>query len=248
MPAASRGSDPAPMDIAGCHARGAVVDLDRPFGTIVAGCDGRPGGRDALRLADWLRRYGNGRIVAVRAFPYPVATPTMTPRNGARPGRPTQAALERELRDARISAAPEALGERSPARALHRVAVREHAGLIVVGTTDRGMLGRILAGDDTAATVRGAPCAVAVAPRGFDPERRTGPLRVGVLDDGGAAGLRARCLAATLARASGGDAAGVPIVERLERPAERSAGFDVLVTASQAPHFAGLACPVVFVP
>jgi nucleotide-binding universal stress UspA family protein len=52
-------------------------------------------------------------------------------------------------------------------RGLHDLARERDADLIVVGSSGRGLLGRILAGDDVIATLRGAPCAVAVAPHGF---------------------------------------------------------------------------------
>jgi nucleotide-binding universal stress UspA family protein len=50
---------------------------------------------------------------------------------------------------------------------LRDAAVEHRADLIVVGSSSRGMLGRILAGDDVKATLRSAPCGVAIAPRGF---------------------------------------------------------------------------------
>jgi nucleotide-binding universal stress UspA family protein len=50
---------------------------------------------------------------------------------------------------------------------LHGAALASRADLIVVGSSGRGLLGRILAGDDVIATLRGALCAVAIAPHGF---------------------------------------------------------------------------------
>lgn len=41
------------------------------------------------------------------------------------------------------------------------------ADLLVVGSSRRGLLGRVLLGDDTRAALNGAPCAVAVAPSGY---------------------------------------------------------------------------------
>ncbi len=55
----------------------------------------------------------------------------------------------------------------SVGRGLHDAAVEQGADLIVIGSSTRGLLGRILAGDDVIATLRCAPCAVAIAPRGF---------------------------------------------------------------------------------
>ena len=52
-------------------------------------------------------------------------------------------------------------------RRLHEAATERAGDLIVVGSSSRGVLGRIFAGDDVVATLRGAPCTVAVAPHGF---------------------------------------------------------------------------------
>jgi nucleotide-binding universal stress UspA family protein len=50
---------------------------------------------------------------------------------------------------------------------LHDAAISHGADLIVVGSSGRGLLGRVLAGDDVKSTLRSAPCAVAIAPHGF---------------------------------------------------------------------------------
>jgi nucleotide-binding universal stress UspA family protein len=225
------------------------VTTHRVFGTIVAGSDGRAGGRDALRLAARLRPYGDGRLVAVRVIPFPwPAAGGAPPVPGAAGFAPTQAALERELRDERIAAAPLALADTSPARALHAVAVREHAGLVVVGSTSRGPVGRVLAGDDTRATVHGAGCPVAVAPRGFSPPERGQSLRIGAGDDGMPAARAAVDLATALA-----DSAGASLeIAGTEELARLSHRVDVLLVGTGARGIAGLvhaaACPLVVVP
>jgi nucleotide-binding universal stress UspA family protein len=62
-------------------------------------------------------------------------------------------------------------------------AVEDGADLIVVGCSRRGLLGRLFAGDDVAATLRSAPCTVAVAPRGFAGAQHS-ITRIGVGYDG----------------------------------------------------------------
>ena len=47
------------------------------------------------------------------------------------------------------------------------MAERESAELLVVGSSRRGLAGRVLLGDDTHAALNGASCAVAVAPTGY---------------------------------------------------------------------------------
>jgi nucleotide-binding universal stress UspA family protein len=41
------------------------------------------------------------------------------------------------------------------------------ADLLVVGSSHRGLLGRVFIGDQTSHALNGAPCAIAVAPRGY---------------------------------------------------------------------------------
>jgi nucleotide-binding universal stress UspA family protein len=54
-----------------------------------------------------------------------------------------------------------------PARALHDLATREEAAIIVIGSSERGPIGRVLPGAVTDRLLHGAPCPVAVAPVGF---------------------------------------------------------------------------------
>jgi len=55
----------------------------------------------------------------------------------------------------------------SPARALHDAAASTRADLVVVGSSHRGPVGRVLLGSVSERLLSGAPCAVAVAPLGY---------------------------------------------------------------------------------
>jgi nucleotide-binding universal stress UspA family protein len=55
----------------------------------------------------------------------------------------------------------------SVGRCLHEVAEDVRADLLVVGSSQRNLLGRVLVGDDTREALNGAPCAVAIAPTGY---------------------------------------------------------------------------------
>ncbi|MGZ4233520.1 MAG: universal stress protein [Solirubrobacteraceae bacterium] len=61
----------------------------------------------------------------------------------------------------------------SVGRGLHELAESAGADLLVVGSSARGLAGRVLPGDDTHAALNGAPCAVAIAPRGYASTERT---------------------------------------------------------------------------
>lgn len=138
------------------------------FGTIIVGVDGHEGGRDALALAECLRRPSGGELVTVIAYPY-----ESLPSRGSAPAyaaimhEDARDALAGEIERAGVTARTVVAPDRSPGRLLQLTAQRRHADLIVVGSAHRGRVGRVLAGDATAGTLHGSPCPVAVAPRGY---------------------------------------------------------------------------------
>lgn len=176
------------------------------FSTIIVGVDGRPGGRDALALAERLRSIAGGDLVAVQAYPYEFFVS-----RGANADFDSvirddvRTELEADLDGMGVSAQTVVVPDASPARALHRVAEKHDAGLIVVGSAHHGQLGRVLAGDVASGTLHGSPCPVVVAPAGYaDHAGEPGP--VGVAFDGSPESHAAVQLARGLA-----DAAGVPL-------------------------------------
>jgi nucleotide-binding universal stress UspA family protein len=76
------------------------------------------------------------------------------------------------------------LGGRSAAHALYEYAAEQRADLIVVGSSHRGKVGRILPGSVGESLLRGAPCAVTVAPRGYARREHPGFGLIGVAYDG----------------------------------------------------------------
>ena len=61
----------------------------------------------------------------------------------------------------------------SPAHALQATAEQEQAGIIVVGSSHTGRLGRVLPGSTAERLLHGAPCPVAVVPLGYRTQRDT---------------------------------------------------------------------------
>jgi nucleotide-binding universal stress UspA family protein len=173
------------------------------FKTIVVGVDGREGGRDALWLAARLAQLDGGALVAVRALPFDYYV--------SRAGSPPYASLgehdakrqlQADLAEAGVEARVHVFGDRSPARALQRVAEHERADVIVVGATHHGRLGRAF-DDDAVATLHGSSCPVAVAPRGLAKQASKPIERIGVGFDGGTEARQAFALAAAIAGRSG---------------------------------------------
>jgi nucleotide-binding universal stress UspA family protein len=153
------------------------------FEKVIVGVDGRPNGRDAIALAARLVGDG-GKIVLAN-----VHAGELRPANAVTPGlvaeerEASHGLLEREREAAEVDAELVSFTAPSPGRGLHDLAEERGADLLVVGSCSRGTLGRAMLGDDTRAALNGAPCAVAIASRGYA-EHPLPPARVGVGYDG----------------------------------------------------------------
>lgn len=153
------------------------------FRKIIACCDGSLHSHDALTLASLLaERSGAGLIVSYVYEQQPRWFSTV---------RDYERERREEIRsvlDQALAKLPDsirvqslAIGSSSPARGLHDLAAGETADLLVLGSTHRGALGRVLPGSVGQALLAGAPCAVAIAPRGFGDRDAK---RVGVIGAG----------------------------------------------------------------
>ncbi|HYM46799.1 MAG TPA: universal stress protein [Solirubrobacteraceae bacterium] len=137
------------------------------FENVIVGVDGRPNGRDAIALASRLLDPA-GKLSLAH-----VHTATVRPVHASTPERLTaeregpHELLERERSAADVQAELVSCVASSPGRGLHNLAEERHADLLVVGSCSRGPIGRVLLGDDTRASLNGAPCAVAIAARGY---------------------------------------------------------------------------------
>jgi nucleotide-binding universal stress UspA family protein len=143
------------------------------YGNVVIGIDGTDAGRDALAL---------GRMLAARSTQLTLAHVRVLE---AAVQRGNNSASEARARDdsiellpterARPVASAEILTVLAPdvGAGLRDVAESRGADLLVIGSSRRAANGRGLAGDDTRAVLHGAPCAVAVAPRGYRKRAKT---------------------------------------------------------------------------
>jgi nucleotide-binding universal stress UspA family protein len=123
---------------------------------IVVGYDGSPQARDGLRLGELLARTAHARLLVARVEHDSQGTEALS------------AEIEELLAPAGTPFEPLILDGGSAPRALHELADADpEIGLIVLGSTHRAGLGRVLPGSTAQRLLSGAPCAVAVAPRGF---------------------------------------------------------------------------------
>ncbi|MGZ4350202.1 MAG: universal stress protein [Solirubrobacteraceae bacterium] len=135
------------------------------FDNVLVGVDGRPGGDDAVALARRLAAPG-AQVTLANIY----GEAGWPPGSGGlfvdEQRTEAIAFLERErgrwpAADTACACAP------TVGRGLHELAVQRSADLLVVGSTHRGLPGKVLVGDDTRAAFNGAPCAIAIAPHGF---------------------------------------------------------------------------------
>jgi nucleotide-binding universal stress UspA family protein len=144
------------------------------FTNIIVGVDGRRGGRDAIELARLLAA-PDARIALAHVYG------TFSPAHAVEPRiLSRELAMELLERDAAgIDATPVALGDTTVGSGLKQLAARTQADLLVVGSCHHGILGRVLLGDDARAAVTEAPCAVAIAPTGYEPPTHLERIGVG---------------------------------------------------------------------
>jgi nucleotide-binding universal stress UspA family protein len=172
---------------------------------IVIGFDGTEQSKDALYLGAAIAKAEDARLIVASAVEFgPLDVPMAM-------GSYDEAKAEhheRVFEQARAELGSAEFERRelqdSAAHGLTVLAEEEQADLIVVGSTHHGVIGRVLAGAVAERLFHGAPCAVAVAPRGWSwsPEQ---PLIevIGVGYDGSAEAKVALGRAGELAEAFG---------------------------------------------
>jgi nucleotide-binding universal stress UspA family protein len=138
------------------------------YGRIILGHDGTEQSSDALALARLLASGGNRTVVVSHIIPQPPPYDARTREYVKRVQRHDHSVLDPAIAElAGLKAEGRALESGSPARGLHELAEDEGASLIVIGSTHRGPVGRVVLGSVGEILLAGTPTAVAVAPKGF---------------------------------------------------------------------------------
>ncbi|HUA48750.1 MAG TPA: universal stress protein [Solirubrobacteraceae bacterium] len=173
------------------------------FKNVLVGVDEGEGGRDAIALARVLLAAG-GELTLAHVF----AENLVRSRVWSDPGVDSRREHARELlehaaAEARVEAHVRWRGGSSVGRGLHEMAESIEADLLVVGSSRRGMLGRVRLADDTRAALNGAPCAIAVAPTGYSSEPPPPMREIGLGYDGSPESRQALGTARALASETG---------------------------------------------
>ncbi|HKR98763.1 MAG TPA: universal stress protein [Candidatus Dormibacteraeota bacterium] len=172
------------------------------FKQIVVGVDGRAGGRDAVALAKLLVAAGGeltlAHVVSGNAHAYRGASAAYEAPEAER----AEALLETVRTETGVEAHLRWRGSSSVGRGLHELCELVGADLVAVGSSRRGLLGRVLIADDTSAALNGAPCSIAIAPTDYSQQH--GAMReIGIGYDGSPESDHALSVARMVADASG---------------------------------------------
>lgn len=134
---------------------------DQPHPVLV-GIDGTASGLEAAALGSALAVLTGSPVVLGAVYLYDAES------------WPTRAMAERWLEEAEqrlgsfIPRTCVTIPSTSPARGLSHLAAAHDARVMVLGSSRRGAIGRVLTGSTARGAVHGAPCAVAVAPHGWE--------------------------------------------------------------------------------
>lgn len=173
------------------------------FSKAIVGIDGLDGGRDAIKLAHQLTSPAGGELVLANIFMesvFPARGSAGIFKGGSH--RESQDLLTAERNRAGIDAQICPYSASYVGRGLHELADRIGADLLVVGSSHRGLVGRVMLGDNLRKALNGAPCAVAVAPAGY--AQRPSPFtEVGAGYDGSDEGHHALDVARAIAAEHG---------------------------------------------
>lgn len=168
--------------------------------TIVIGVDSTARSEDAVALGRQLAQASSAVVVVASVVSLDTA-PDGPSRQNAHLTVRRMSGLLTGIESARIRTG--VVAARTPAQGLIDLANAEAATLLVVGSTHTGRLGRVRPGSTGERLLHGAPCAVAVAPRGYRLSRGHRIARVGVAYNGSPESRAALTTAITAARAVG---------------------------------------------
>jgi nucleotide-binding universal stress UspA family protein len=207
---------------------------------ILVGYDGHAQARDALALARALAAPEAAKLILAAALENldPLATPASAYERAFAEAEERLSASAHQILGDEAEFRVRVVGGVAAPRALTEIAEDERADVVVIGSTHRGGLGRVLPGSVGERLLHGAPCAVLVAPRGFA-ERESGYAiaTVGVGYDGRTESSHAREVAAALASELGASLTTITVAKGEGDPgqvlAERSRDLDLLVVGSR---------------
>lgn len=179
-----------------------MIDDQSDSGPVIVGVDGSERSVEALALADLLGPALGRPVVIVHVHPFRQLSSLFVEGKYERLLREVAESTFEQIRE-RLPSVPERrmqlVAGDSPAEGLHALAEAEGATLIVIGSSHRSAIGRILVGGTGERLLSGASAPIAVAPAGYA-TAGAGIQTVGCGFDGSQESHRALAWAAELAR------------------------------------------------
>jgi nucleotide-binding universal stress UspA family protein len=207
----------------------------RELGPVIVGVDGSERSVEALAAADLLGPALGRRVVIVHVHPFRQLSSLFSEGEYERLVREVAESTFEQIRE-HLPSVPERrmqlVSESSPAAGLHALAEREGASLIVVGSSHRSRVGRIVVGGTAERLLSGASAPVAVAPAGYAAAGH-GLHEVGCGFDGSPESHRALAWAAGLAHAASARLRVLSVYERT-LPASLAVGSGMPVASINA--------------
>ena len=192
------------------------------FKRIVVGVAGHEGGRDAIALARNLLAQ-DGELTLAHVLAHDGHGYRGPSADYEASGWASAAELLEKVRDdAGVEAHLRWQVSGSVGRGLHELCGLIGADLLAVGSSRRGLLGRVLLGDDAQAALNCAPCAIAIAPASYSHEP-VAMREIGVGYNGSPESERALELARRLAAGAGAKLSAFEAVVAFERAGSRRA-------------------------
>jgi nucleotide-binding universal stress UspA family protein len=148
---------------------------------ILVGVDGTVGAEDALAFARAFAGVTGATLRLATAFPYDDIRSRASNEAYREALREDAAAMMDRLAG---DLPAEVVADTSPAHALHALCEETNAALVVVGSTHRGPVGRVLPGSTAERLLHGSPCPVAIVPRGYRTGAHVEVRTIGVGYDG----------------------------------------------------------------
>ncbi len=150
------------------------------FKKIVVGFDGTDTGADGLALSMGLGKAFGAEVIVAYVYDAELSAESREAARELASHADATLAGARERVSQGLAVDFQALSAGSPAHGLHDLAADQHADLIVVGSRRLGPRTRDALGGVSENVLRAAPCAVAVAPRGYRIDGGFVPQMIGV--------------------------------------------------------------------
>ncbi len=138
------------------------------FRRVIVGFDGSDRALDALLLGQTLTA-SEGELIVCCVHHFQSLSARIDPTEPSIDRESAEESVERATRlvERGVTVTPKLLAGASAAGTLQSTAITEQADLIVLGSSHRGALGRVLMGSVTQETLHEAPCPIAIAPVGL---------------------------------------------------------------------------------